>query len=216
MNGRLEKVHIHNDDTGEEFFVMFNPTQYSIEDASKWQDQDRLGQQPELHYTGGDRKKLSMDLFFDTYESRTDVRDHTSKVAGLLVFNREVHRPPKVTISWGNTAPGGTHADFPFTCVLQSLKQQFVLFLGDGTPVRATLTCVFVEFTLAAEELQRNEGHSPDHTKSYVVKDGDTMSGIAGIFYQDPRLWRPIAERNQIDDPRLLPAGAVLTIPRIT
>lgn len=215
MTGRLEKLRIHNDDTEESFAVLFNPTQYSIEDSSKWTDQDRLGQQPELHYTGGERKKLSMDLFFDSYESRADVRKHTSKIAGLLVFNKEKHRPPKVTISWGNAAPGGADADFPFTCVLQTLKQQFVLFLGDGTPVRATLTCVFLEFTLPSEELQKHEGHSPDHTKAYVVKEDDTLSGIAGIFYRDPRLWRPIAERNDIENPRLLPAGAVLTIPKI-
>jgi nucleoid-associated protein YgaU len=99
--------------------------------------------------------------------------------------------------------------------VLQSLKQLFVLFLGDGTPVRATLTCQFVEFTLPVEELQANEPHSPDHAKAYVVKEGDTVSGIAGIFYRDPRLWRPIAERNAIDNPRVLTAGAVLTIPKI-
>lgn len=215
MSGRLEKLRIHNDDTNESFYVLFNPTQYTIEEASKWQDQDRMGHQPELHYTGGEWKKLTMDLFFDTYESRADVRQHTSKVAGLLVFNREVHRPPKVTISWGSPPPGAAHADFPLTCVLQSLKQNFVLFLGDGTPVRATLACVFVEFTLPEEEVQANEPHSPDHTKSYVVKEGDTVSGIAGMFYRDPRLWRPIAERNQIENPRVLPAGAVLTIPRI-
>src|ERR1700741_216806 len=109
MSPRLEKLQIQNNDTNESFFVLFNPTQYSIEDASKWQDQDRMGQQPELHYTGGERRKLSMDLFFDTYESRSDVREHTGKIAGLLVFNRDQHRPPKVTISWGTAPPGGPH-----------------------------------------------------------------------------------------------------------
>jgi hypothetical protein len=215
MTGRLEKLKVHNEDSGEEFFVLFNPTQYSIEDSSKWQAQDRMGQPPELHYTGGERKKLTMDLFFDTYESRSDVRVHTSKVAALLLVNREQHRPPKVTISWGNARPDAAGSHFPLTCVLVSLKQQFVLFLGDGTPVRATLTCQFLEFSLPAEEMQRSERSSPDHTKAYVVKDGDTLSGIAGIFYRDPRLWRPIATRNEIDNPRVLTPGAVLTIPKI-
>jgi hypothetical protein len=216
MAGRLEKLRIDNVDTGESMFVLFNPTQYSIEDASKWQPQDRLGQPPELHYTGGDRKKLSMDLFFDTYESRSDVREHTSKIAALLVVNREQHRPPKVTISWGSAAADAANSHFPLTCVLVSLKQQFVLFLSDGTPVRATLTCQFLEFTLPEQDRQRTETSSPDHTKSYVVKEGDTVSGIAGIFYRDPRLWRPIAERNEIANPRVLSAGAVLTIPKIS
>src|SRR5215813_8364912 len=98
MEGRLEKLKIDNNDTKESFFVLFNPTEYSIEDASRWEDQDKMGQKPELHFTGGERKKLTMDLFFDTYESRTDVREHTSKIALLLVVNRDAHRPPKVTL----------------------------------------------------------------------------------------------------------------------
>jgi LysM repeat protein len=215
MDGRLEKLKILNNDTKESFFVLFNPTEYSIEDASRWEDQDKMGQKPELHYTGGERKKLTMDLFFDTYESRTDVREHTSKIALLLVVNRDSHRPPKVTLTWGQGAPGGPHSDFPFTCVLQSLKQQFILFLSDGTPVRAKLSAAFLEFTLPEEELKVQEKSSPDHTKAYVVKVGDTVSAIAGMFYKDPRQWRPIAERNNIDNPRDLLPGAVLTIPKI-
>ena len=134
MVERLEKLRIKNLDTGEQFFVLFNPSEYTLEDASHWADQDKMGQKPELHYTGGDRKKLTMELFFDTYEARTDVRQHTRKIASLLVFNKEKHRPPKVELSWGPTAPGGPYAEFPFVGVLESLKQQFVLFLGDGTP----------------------------------------------------------------------------------
>ena len=212
----LEKLKVRNEDTGEESSVLFNPTEYTIEDASTWSDQDRMGQKPELHYTGGQRKKLTMELFFDTYESRTDVREHTLKIANLLVFNSEVHRPSKVTLSWGAGAPGGTHADFPFVGVLETLKQQFTLFLGNGTPVRAKLNVTFLEFTLPEEELKENEPHSPDRTKAYVVKDGDTVSGIAARFYGDPRLWRPIANENDLVDPRKLTPGAVIAIPRVT
>ncbi len=215
MAERLEKLRIKNEETTEEFSVLFNPTEYLIEDAAKWEDQERMGQAPELHYTGTERKKLTMELFFDSYESRTDVREHTSKIAALLVFNQEVHRPPKVTLSWGKAPPGGPHADFPFTCVLESLKQNFVLFHADGTPARAKLAVSFLEFTLPEEELEENEPHSPDRTKAYIVKKGDTLSGIAGMFYRDPCRWRAIAGANDVEDPRVLEAGRVLTIPNL-
>jgi len=211
----LEKLRVKNVDTGEQFSVLFNPCEYTVEDASKWADQDKMGQKPELHYTGGDRKKLSMELFFDTYESRVDVREHTSKVAALLVFNKEKHRPPKVELSWGPMPAGGPYAEFPFVGVLETLKQQFVLFLGDGTPVRAKLSVAFIEFTLPEEELQKNEPHSPDLTKLYVVKVRDTLTAIAALFYQDPGKWREIAIANDIDAPRHLTAGQVLRIPKI-
>ena len=215
MAERLEKLRIKNLDTGEEFFVLFNPSEYTVEDASRWADQDKMGHKPELHYTGGDRKKLSMELFFDTYEGRSDVRQHTSKVAGLLVFNKEKHRPPKVELSWGPTPPGGPHAEFPFVGVLETLKQQFVLFLGDGTPVRAKLSVAFIEFTLPEEELQKDEPHSPDLTKVYVVKVRDTLSAISALFYQDPAKWRAIALAHDIDVPRRLSPGQVLRIPKL-
>ncbi len=213
----FKKLRIKNLDTpsDEGFDVLFNPSEYSIEGASRWSDQSRMGQKPELHYTGGDRKKLSLELFFDTYESKKDVREHTSKIASLLVFNREKHRPPKVELRWGDPDPNVAHAELPFTGVLTTLKQQFVLFLANGTPVRAKLTVVFLEFTLPKEELQRNEGSSPDRTKAYTVKAGDTLSGIAGLFYEDPRQWRAIGRANDVENPRQLVPGEVLTIPRL-
>ena len=215
MPERLEKLRIKNVDTpGVEFSVLFNPTEYSVEDASKWAEQERVGEKPELHYTGGDRKKLSMELFFDTYEDGTDVRAHSSLVADLLVVNAEKHRPPKLELTWGD-AEAGVHAIFPFVCVLESVKQQFVLFLGDGTPVRAKLTVVFLEFSLPEEEQQKNPKNSPDHTKTYTVKTGDTLSGIAALFYDNPGDWRAIARANDVEDPRRLPAGLLLAIPRL-
>src|SRR5262245_15004791 len=101
MPGPLEKLKLKNEDSGEEFFVLFNPSEYSIDAAVKWEEQAKRGQKPELQYTGSERKKLAMDLFFDTYEEKKDVREHTVKMANLLVFNKERHRPPKVTLSWG-------------------------------------------------------------------------------------------------------------------
>lgn len=209
----LEKLKLKNEDSGEEFAVLFNPSEYSIDSASKWKEQEKKGQKPEIQYTGGDRRKLSMDLFFDTYESQTDVREHTVKVTGLLVLNKEKHRPPKVTLSWGQPAPGGPFADFPFTGVVESVKQQFTLFLSDGTPARAKLSVSFIEFSVTEEELKKNETHSADKTKTYLVKHRDTVSGIAGMFYKDPTRWRHIADANDVENPRKLEAGRLLVIP---
>src|SRR5687768_13848801 len=151
MPGALEKLKVKNEDSGEEFSVLFNPSEYSIDAAAKWKEQEKRGQAPELQYTGGERKKLALELFFDTYEQQTDVREHTVKIANLLVFNKEQHRPPKVTLSWGREAPGGPFADFPFTCVIESVKQQFTMFMSDGTPVRAKLSISCLQFSLTEQ-----------------------------------------------------------------
>jgi nucleoid-associated protein YgaU len=47
----------------------------------------------------------------------------------------------------------------------------------------------------------------------HTVVAGDSLPSIAWREYGDPTLWRPIAERNGIDDPMRLPAGTALLIP---
>ncbi len=42
---------------------------------------------------------------------------------------------------------------------------------------------------------------------------GETLSGLAYRYYADWRLWRVIAERNKIRDPRQVAPGAQLLIP---
>src|SRR6184192_2627916 len=134
----LEPLQIQNLDNREIFYVLFNPTEYTIEDSSKWEEQEANRRNPELQYTGGDRKKLSMELFFDTYEAKEDVRQYTNKFARLLIVGindqNSGKRPPIVQLSWG---PANPDSGFPFEGVLESLKQQFVLFTPQGMPVRA-------------------------------------------------------------------------------
>src|SRR5437763_14509445 len=106
MPQNLQKLMIQNqDESGSTPFpVMFNPTEYAVDDAAKWTEQPRKGQLAELQYTGLQRRKLSLDLFFDTYERKEgvrDVRDETKQIADLMVMNREKHRPPKVLLTWG-------------------------------------------------------------------------------------------------------------------
>ena len=226
MAERLERLRIKNLDTGEQFFVLFNPSEYTLEDASHWADQDKMGQKPELHYTGGDRKKLSMELFFDTYEpvsaavpggraaaasllaslipgrTATDVRHYTDQIARLVDVDADLHRPPICDLRWG--------VFDIFTGVLTSLLQRFTLFLDDGTPVRATLTCDFVEVGTQATEL-----HSSDVAKTRQVRRHDTLQSLAAEEYGDPALWRPIATANGIINPRNLLPGTILAIPKL-
>lgn len=53
----------------------------------------------------------------------------------------------------------------------------------------------------------------PGAPTSYVVRQGDTLSGIAGRVYGDPNDWHRIADANHIRDPRTLAIGRKLTIP---
>src|SRR5947207_3438113 len=54
-----------------------------------------------------------------------------------------------------------------------------------------------------------------DYSQRYVVNQGETLAGIAARVYHNPALWRPIALRNGIDNPRRLVVGQRLLVPRL-
>jgi LysM repeat protein len=212
----LNKLSIKNLDNGEEFKVLFNPTEYTFEDSSKWQDQQGNRRRPELQYTGGERKRLSMELFYDTYEAKEDVRLYTGKLQQLLVVTTDGgnngKRPPVVELSWGQAQ---SNVGFPFKCVLESLKQQFTLFTSDGMPVRAKVSVSFKEYELPKDEQQREPRRSSYPAQTYTVREGDTLSGIAAAVWNDPSKWRKLADVNDISNPRVLEPGQPLIVPPI-
>jgi nucleoid-associated protein YgaU len=97
--------------------------------------------------------------------------------------------------------------------VLESVTEEFSLFSGSGIPVRAKLTVTFREAWTIDQQLQQTPRHSSDRTTTRRVVEGDTLSGLAFAEYSDASAWRLIADANLLDNPRILPAGMLLTIP---
>jgi LysM repeat protein len=147
-----------------------------------------------------------MELFFDTTQDRTDVRDQTSKITDLLKIDSELHAPPILEVAW---------ASLNFQCVLARANQKFIRFLEDGRPVRSKINVTFNEFIDAEHESKEVNRQTADFTKIYMATGTDTLSGIAAKFYDDAELWRPIAVANNIDDPRAIAAGLELRIPSL-
>ena len=221
----------------EPIVALFNPAEINISRSVSY-EQKRVANSSDSGYFDIVQKlkaveaaTLSIDLFFDTYEARgdvgswkraaasmiaptnpfqtgdaTDVTDLTDEVAKLAVPHKEIHRPPLCHLHWGSF-------DI-FTGVLTSLDQRFTMFLEDGTPVRATLSCSFVEYRTVAHR-RAGELHSADVAKTRTVRRNDTLQSIAAEQYDDPGLWRVIARANKITNPRRLVPGTVLMIPKL-
>jgi hypothetical protein len=170
-----------------------------------------------LQFTHGNLQTLDMELLVDTYEKHDegsqifnqagdDVRILTRKITDLMSINPQIHAPPVVLFTWGSLS---------FTCVLASVSQRFIMFLPDGTPVRARLQVSFHEFKNAELQAKETKNETADFTKLHTVSQGETLSAIATRVYGNPMSWRPIAIRNSIDNPRTLSVGARLVVPQL-
>src|ERR1700679_3632174 len=134
----LAKAKITVEATGAVFPVMFNPEEYTLNKDNNFASQSIPGLSgPILQFVAGNLRTLEMELFFDTYEAQTDVRSQTDNIVNLLNINSSLHAPPVLRIGW---------ASLQFRGVLARVSQKFVLFLPDGTPVRAKLTVSFSEY----------------------------------------------------------------------
>src|SRR5215213_3711433 len=201
---KLEKATITPEDEAE-IPVLFNPTQYSLDQGNSIAEVGVPGlSAPILQYVRGNGRTMTMDLFFDTYEQQSNVTVHTRLIYKLLEVRGPLHRPPVCTFTWGS---------FNFKCVVERVGGRFTLSLADGTPVRATLSVTLKEF-VDVELMVRNPPlESADHAKTYVVRRGDTLAAIAAKEYGDPAKWRPIADANRLENPRVLPPGTRLALP---
>lgn len=220
-----QKLNIKSD-AGDDFDVLFNPNQYSISSGITLSEQARIGNTPLLQFTQSQRKKLNMELFWDTSVASVidvlsgklneDVRNYTRKVANLMRIVPKTKRPPSCTIGWGDEASEQPQdADLKFIGVLTSLTTQFTYFHRNGNPLRARQTVEFTQFESPEKEGKDNPLPKSFPAQTYTVIEGDSLSSIAGNLWNDPGLWRLIAEENIIDNPKVLDSGLMLTIPPI-
>jgi len=197
--------------------VLFNPNTISIAKSAEWPKNPKTGgDTPNTGFSHGHPVKLNLDLFFDTYgeadEANRDVRTHTSDLFHLTTVQKHgnLDRPPLCKLKWGKF---NFSADYSCSWMLVSLSQRFTLFLSDGRPARATLTCAFEQYRPPKQDLKITDQQSPDVAKRRTVRSGETLSSIAAEEYDDPRHWRLIAKENGIVNPRVLIPGQVLSIP---
>ena len=203
----LAKAKITIEYSNQSFDVLFNPEEYTLNKDNNFAAQAIPGLSgPLLQFVNGNMRTLDMELFFDTTDARTDVRDETNKVVSLLDIDSTLHAPPVLRVSWSS---------LQFRCVLARASQKFLRFLEDGSPVRARLTVTFNEYLDPVTEAQDVNRQTADFSKVYIVKRGDTLIRIATALYDDPTAWRPIAIANNLYDPRAISVGQSLAVPSL-
>jgi nucleoid-associated protein YgaU len=214
----LEKAVITNTVSGDRVPVLFNPEEYTVNRDINYAQAAVPGlSAPILQFVHGNMQTLEMELLVDTYEAHRegsrqlnqageDVRRLTRQITDLMNIDPATHAPPVLLFTWASLA---------FTCVLARASQRFIMFRPDGAPVRARLQVTFNEFRNVDLEAKEVKRETADYSKLHTVVQGETLSTVAWRTYGNPALWRPIAIRNDIDDPRSLPVGLRLLVPQL-
>lgn len=193
--------------TGREFPVIFNPTEYNLEISNSFQEAAPPGlSNPIIQFVNGQTQVLTMDLLFDTYTDGqgADVSQRTKEFAEMLAIDGTFHAPPRVEFIWGV---------FSFKAVVEKLSQRFTMFLGNGTPVRATLNITFKQFRSLPEQLEQPRRNSADKTKLRTFTADDSLWHLAFREFGEPKYWRLIARHNRIENPFAIEPGDALVIP---
>jgi len=212
--------------------VMYNPTEYESSVTANWDGQGDNENITKLHrprnvmpsFGGSEFGSLTLKLLFDSYEQRVDVReDHEVTQAGKVkkiigtkkivelgiptVEGKEAKRPPMCLFSWGK---------FNFSGVIEKVEQKFIMFLSNGTPVRANVTITMRRIITSKREMVKMMGREACR-KFRVVKEGERLDILAEEEMKNPSSWRKIAEANNIADPLNFPGsediGRVIIIP---
>jgi len=192
--------------TKEEIPVMYNPTE--LQDNRTVQVN---GSGAEIQFQKVITDDLTVSLFFDTYETATDVRSLTNKIAALTNPTTGTglrKEPPVCMFVWSQVW---------FTGIITKLDQKFVMFLASGIPVRAELTVTFKPVLTEKAELE-SRGYW-NCRRLWTVKKDDRLYLIAREVFGDAKLWRLIALENKIYDvlnfPRPEQIGTTIVIPDI-
>lgn len=190
MSG-MQKLTIYSPETGARVSAGFNPKELSYDKDAGWsEDSDGFGADMQaMQFTNGKSIKISVELFFDKYESGGDVRGDVQTLLSFAMVDKKLQRPPIVTILWGRNI---VLSSSELMGVVQSVNTKYTMFLPNGTPCRATCTVSFVQArevsvkgesstTTTTVDLTPKECNS-DQTKQIVDQGGDPVEDFNQRF----------------------------------
>lgn len=218
-------------DTSKVVKFMFNPFEYTIAKSTTWNETIVTGRNvPLVSFQQGSPMTLSLTLYFDTLDTRTDsgthtsVRDHTLNLWALMMVDEDntnqtsgKSEPPPVAFEWG---------DVYFKSVITNLSEKLTLFSETGTPLRAEMTVKLQQYfdpNDTPPQIPSQPTWTTTAPKTSTFSAGmrlDLIGAFKGTVTkaietgQDAAQgMRDVAEKNNIDDPLNVPSGTQLLLP---
>ena len=207
----LAKLQVTVEHTGD-VILPFNPEEYTLNQDNTFASQAIPGLSgPILQFVNGNMQTLEMELLLRYLGHRQRRRSGRPRADRP---GRQAARDRQGTARAAGAA--GAVGELDFRCVLARANQKFQMFADDGRPVRARVSVTFNRYH---RPRARGEGGQPaDRRLQQVPRRGggrDAERRSPRRYYDDPRLWRPIALANALTDPRALGTGQALRIPSL-
>lgn len=144
----------------------------------------------------------------DEYQNeKTDyVKNKIKQLRGVTGtrLNGDIHRPNYLAVQWGT---------FDIKCVIVSLNIVYNLFHQTGSPLRAKITCNFIERSPPGATTRSSQLESPDLTKQLVIKEGDMLHLISKDNYNSSSYYLQIAKANKLKNFRRMIPGMKIFLP---
>lgn len=203
---------------GRKVTVQFNPETLKVALSNQIAGGDQRGGGA-IQFSGRGTTKLSFDLWFDVSSpqpggaAETDVRRLTQAIALFLKptekgsGKKKEFIPPGVRFLWGT---------FLFEGVMESMSESLDLFSPDGKPLRSNLSISLtkqdVEISFFEPPPPSAGGTAPGTEPLESAREGESVQQVAARQGR-PEDWRSIADANDVENPRRLPAGTPLRMP---
>ena len=221
--GELEKLQIiafrnadysDSPDEQEKFDARINPESYTLDYKVEYQDGQGQGTSAsQQRFTVKKPEEFAFELLFDStgiaYPAESDtVQDEIDTLRDLLLkYEGDIHEPKHFQVVWGSLL-------FKGRCT--GLNISLKLFNADGQPIRAVCKVTLkgsVEDNMRTAEERRE---SPDLTRYWLIKDGDTLPLICYKTYGDSTFYAEVARVNQLSNMRKLEPGDTLILPPLS
>lgn len=197
-------------DTSNKVTCQFNPESLSQSKSNKWAFRTDIGDSvPESTFSGGNSGSMTLELLFDTTDTGDDVRRAYHKLIKIAMVKPSENKdtkgePRQVIVQWGKF--------ISYVAVIESITQNFTLFLPNGTPLRANVSVSLREVYDEGKLPPQNPTSRSDVRRTWVVEKGQRLEWISYQVYGDAGAWRHIAESNGLLNPAVLRPGQILKI----
>jgi len=210
-----DKTGIVTVDSGSQYKLVINPSEFSHERTICYNTKRSLGQASNpVKFSAINPDKISFSVVFDGTgvvplplgsSAPREVADQLDALGKIIyTYNGGKHEPNHVQLLWGTLIFYGR---------LQSISTAYSLFKPSGAPLRAKSELVLLGFV--SQQLGRLAANrsSPDLSHSVEVREGDTLPLLCQRIYGDSRYYTEVARFNGLREFRRLKPGLRLHFP---